>query len=63
MFHTTSSAARELGIPSHTLLGWIRRGDVGPFERDAAGRRLLTEQDLEALRQYRDSRKQLRRAA
>ena len=56
ILETTSSAAQKLGIPAPTLIGLERRGVVGPFQRDAAGRRLITEKDLKALRAYLDSR-------
>lgn len=59
---TTSSAARKLGIPQTTLLGLERRGVVGPFQRDAAGRRLISESDLNDVRAYLESRA-LKRAA
>lgn len=49
---TSSSAARKLGIPSATLLDLERRGIVGPFLRDAAGRRLIFERDLAKARKY-----------
>lgn len=54
---TTSSAARKLGIPTNTLIGLERRGVVGPFQRDAAGRRLLSEADISAVRKYLDGKK------
>lgn len=60
-FESTSSAARKLGIPSSTLLGLERRGVVGPFQRDAAGRRLISDEDLDAVRTYIEQRDSARR--
>jgi hypothetical protein len=51
-FHTTSSAAQAVGMPTSTLIALERAGKVGPFRRDAAGRRLITEGDLEAIRNH-----------
>ena len=57
MLHTTSSASIELGIPVTTLLAWEARGAVGPWERDRAGRRVLTEEDLTQVRAYAQERR------
>lgn len=51
-FDTTSSAAQKLSIPPGTLVAWERAGRVGPFQRDAAGRRLLIAADIEQIRKY-----------
>lgn len=50
--HTTSTAARAVPIAVGTLIGLEKRGVIGPFARDAAGRRLLTEADVAAIREY-----------
>jgi DNA-binding transcriptional MerR regulator len=42
----TGSAARAVEIPVSTRIALERRGVVGPFQRDAAGRRLISEEDL-----------------
>ena len=49
---TSSSAARKLGIPLSTLIGLEKRSIVGPFQRDAAGRRLISAADLDKVRAY-----------
>ena len=53
---TPTSASIKLGIPKNTLVDLERRGVVGPFMRDAANRRLLTEDDLAAVRTYLERR-------
>ena len=58
VYETVSSAARKLGIPEPTLRGLESRGVVPRFQRDAAGRRLITESDLAACRAYLESRRQ-----
>lgn len=61
-FETSSSAARKRGIANSTLLGLERRGVVGPFQRDASGRRLLSQADIDSVRVYlerRDAAKRL----
>lgn len=60
---TTTSASVKLNIPPGTLIGLERRGVVGPFQRDAAGRRLLNEEDLDQVRAYLVSRGRTRVAA
>jgi DNA-binding transcriptional MerR regulator len=56
-FDTLSTAAQKLNMPPATLRSLEERGVVGPFQRDAVGRRLITEADLAAVRRYLDSRR------
>ena len=57
MLHTTSSASIELGIPVSTLLSLEARGACGPWQRDTANRRLLSDDDIADVRRYLVARK------
>lgn len=51
--HFTSMAACfELRLPYGTFVSLERRGAIGPFERDSSGRRLLSSEDIERIRQW-----------
>jgi DNA-binding transcriptional MerR regulator len=52
---TISAAARDVGVAAETLREYERRGVVAPL-RDSTGRRLYSAADIEAARQYRESR-------
>lgn len=61
--YTTSTATRMTGVPPTTILGLEKRGVIGPFQRDSIGRRLLTDDDIEALKVYAAERLAKRDAA
>ncbi len=53
---TVGGAARELEVAPETLREYEKKGLVKPM-RDTSGRRLLTDEDLDMLRRYRESRR------
>jgi DNA-binding transcriptional MerR regulator len=54
VLETTSTAARKLQIPQSTLIALERRGVVPRWQRDAAGRRLISSDDIAAVQAYLD---------
>ena len=58
---TISSAAHEVGVTPVTLRAYEARGVIVP-ERDSSGRRLYSDQDIEAARLFREQLRQRRTA-
>lgn len=57
-YYSLSSASLELRIPISTLRQWRARRAIGPFAADPhSGREILTEADLERIREYSDGRR------
>lgn len=46
---TPSQAAANLGIPAETLRYWERADILSPVGRDASGRRVYTDDDVESI--------------
>ena len=57
MLHTLTRAAQILDMPPSTLLSWEQRGLVGPFQRNSAGHRQLTDADIAEVRRVRPPRR------
>jgi DNA-binding transcriptional MerR regulator len=55
-FRGKSQAAREVPCSEGSLLRYEKIGIIAP-ERDSAGRRLFTSEDIEKIREYRASRR------
>lgn len=55
-----SEAARRIGCCEDTLRDYDKKGIVQPA-RDSAGRRIFSEDDLKAARQYREQARSERR--
>ena len=49
-FHTIQSAALKAGVSVDTIRSYCRQGRLNP-ERDSAGRRLFTDQDIRQIRE------------
>jgi hypothetical protein len=49
-YRKTPIAARELGIPYHTLIGLLRYNKMAPPDRDSSGDYVWTEKDMERAR-------------
>lgn len=54
MLYPTSPAAAKAGVATATIRQYANAGIVSPI-RDANGRRLFTEQDIEKARRYRQT--------
>ena len=52
---TTGTAAREVGVAAETIRNYETRGLIAPV-RDSSGRRLLTESDVERIKEFRQRR-------
>jgi DNA-binding transcriptional MerR regulator len=61
--YSTSQAAQLLGIPQRTLTSLEQRHAVSAWYEAPCGHRLLTEDNLEEVRQYLKSRKRIQGTA
>ena len=52
ILHTTGTASVALGVSQSTLISIESRGAVGPWYRDASGRRLLAPDDVAEVKRY-----------
>jgi DNA-binding transcriptional MerR regulator len=56
-YYSSSGAAQLLGIPKTSLVALESRGAIPRFERDSANRRLITLEQIEAIREYLQARR------
>ena len=57
MMYTTTGAARLLNIATTTLIGLEYRNAIPRAQRDSAGRRLWTPDDIQLIREYLTNRR------
>ncbi len=55
-FLEISTVARTLGVSADTIRAWERRNLIAPPLRTASGKRLFTDEDVEAMRRAQHER-------
>lgn len=56
---TVGDASRQLGVSTEAVRYYERKGLIAPV-RDSSGRRLLSPEDIERIREFRERRRQER---